>query len=1165
MAKKPSTTNERELTAKISEWFNEIIRRNKFPFAETTIEAPAKFDSKTYFGDLILWINREAHQAYSYIEIKPPFAAKEDLETLRKKAISYKVKYCFTWDFQSFNAYVLNENKMSLLNSEPTPIMIDISDWLRGDKQAEIKKYIARICEEIINLNHTGKFRRFVPDKVYFVNYIRETVDKLIPQFEKHYSEISKDKTVRTRIIAYGREQGIAYNDPADYPRLVARQSVYSLITKLIFYLTVRREFDDLPDLLINDEPDLERYLKIAFARAQEKDWQAVFEESEIEQFGIPKSCYADLRDFFSEMKVYNFGDLPEDVIGELFEDIIDPEKRHSLGQYFTNENLVDFILGFAVNNVDGYYSDTTCGSGTFLIRIYDRLKFLSRKLTHHELLTKIWGFDIAKFPAELSTINLFKQDVTNFENFPRVIRSDIFKVNRGDSFEFPPPYARKEFKKVSVALPEFTSIVGNFPFIRQELIEKTEKGYKLYLTKVLAKDYFLTYPGLFDTNNISDGYIEHLRKLDSIQFEKEINRYVEKGNIQLKLSGQADIYTYIFIHTSTLLQNKGQFAVITSNSWLDVSYGSALKEFFLDHFKVKAVIGSWAEPWFEDAAVNTIITILEKEDDKKERDKNITRFVKLKKKFTELIPYQDLKIESVKRWQTIDRLVELVESAPDNHKTENITTDISSLNLEEMRVRLVKQSFLQNEINEKGEHAKWGKYMRAPDVYFEILDKCKDKLIPLKEIADVRRGYTTGINEFFYLEILEDKETLPGCSYYRNARGWEGFIEDKYLRPVIKSPKESESITIDLAKLKFKIFLCNESKAVLRKHGDKHALKYIEWGEKQKTKESISWSEVPSVSGRTYWWGIEEKEPARILLQMINNDRFLVFDNISRAQVDHNLFEWMIEDDYFEAAKLYLNSSLFSLIREVNSRVNLGDGASKTEGVDWNHLMLVPKNKLKISFTKKALFERKIQPVYDEVKLKDRQELDTKILNALGLDYKLYLPKLYDGLCEIVKERLELPKMRKKKQKEGQKHAYDKVKEDVIEDCLPDGIRTFPQDFYDKGNYDELKFETHPTAGTPLIIDSFFNRFEMKTAEGKTIIELDSEAKAEFAALLSKQETFQIKIPVIDKVVEQILKNYRNYISELSDQLTANAREKLHDWSLAERMSKEILSDFGL
>ena len=890
MAKRTSTTNERELISKLSEWFNENINRNKFPFKEATNESPAKYDSKTYFGDIVLWINREARQAYSYIEIKPPFDNKEDLETFRKKAIDYGVKYCFTWDFQSFNAYELKNNKLSFHTSEPMPAMNNINDSLRGDVQATIKKYIARICDEIINLNDTGKFRQFKPDKVYFVNYIRETVNKLVPQFEKHYSDIAKDKSKRTRIISYCKEQGIALNDPAEYYKLIARQSVYSFVTKIIFYLTIRRYFNDLPDLYINDELDLERFLKIAFAKAQEKDWQAVFEESEIEEFGIPKSCYNDLHDLFSEMKVYHFGELPEDVIGELFEEIIDPDKRHQLGQYFTNENLVDFILGFVVNKEDAFFADTTCGSGTFLIRMYDRLKHLSRQINHNQLLEKIWGFDIAKFPAELATINLFRQNVANFENFPRVRRTDIFKVNKGDSFDFPPPSANIVFKKVNVKMPEFSAIVGNFPFIRQELIEKEEKGYKLYLTKVLAKDYFLSYQKLFTTSAINDGHIDHLKKLSPEQFTKEIHRYVEKGNIQLRLSGQADIYTYIFIHTATLLAQNGMFAIITSNSWLDVSYGSVLKEFFLDHFKIKTVIGSWAEPWFDDAAVNTVVTVLEKENNAEARSKNITRFVKLKKKFADLIPYQDLKLESIKRWQTINSLVDLIETAEHNPKTEAVTDDISSLDDEKMRVRLVKQSFLGNELKEKGELAKWGKYLRAPDVYFDLFDKCKDKLIPLKDIAEVRFGIKTGINEFFYLEIIESEEKAEGCVNCRNARGWEGLIEEKYLRPVIKSPKESESITIDPAKLKYKIFLCNESKAELRKNGNTHALKYIEWGEKQRTKENIPWTEVPSVQGRTYWWGIEIKEFSNLLWPKAFNDRFPIIEN----------------NDFFVADRLY-------------------------------------------------------------------------------------------------------------------------------------------------------------------------------------------------------------------------------------------------------------------
>lgn len=86
-----------------------------------------------------------------------------------------------------------------------------------------------------------------------------------------------------------------------------------------------------------------------------------------------------------------------------------------------------------------------------------------------------------------------------------------------------------------------------------------------------------------------------------------------------------------------------------------------------------------------------------------------------------------------------------------------------------------------------------------------------------------------------------------------------------------------------------------------------------------------------------------------------------------------------------------------------------------------------------------------------------------------------------------------------------------------------------------------------------------------MKDSDGETLFELGSEAKAEFAELLSKQVTYQIKIPVNEGIVEQIIKNYKSYITELKEQLEVNAKEKLHDWALAEKMAKEILEEFGI
>jgi hypothetical protein len=781
--------------------------------------------------------------------------------------------------------------------------------------------------------------------------------------------------------------------------------------------------------------------------------------------------------------------------------------------------------------------------------------------------LEKIWGIDIGKFPAELSTINLFKQNISNYENFPRVIRSDIFEVERGQEFDFPPPNAGKQFDKVKKTLPEFSSFVGNFPFIRQELIEKKDRGYKTKLTKVIAKEYFLNYPKLFNTKGLTETILESLRSLTQEKQKIEIERLVEQKHIDLKLSGQADIYTYIFIHTATLLAAQGTFAIITSNSWLDVSYGSVLKEFFLDNFKIKAIIASWAEPWFEDAAVNTVVTVLEKKNTTNGNyppENEFVKFVKLKKKLSELIPYHDLKLNSIERWRVVDRIVDLIETSHYHRDLKQVTDSISSVETDELRIRLISQEELRKELIEKSELAKWGKYLRAPDVYFEILEKCKDKLIPLKEIANVRRGYTTGINEFFYLKLLEDeKPSKKGLVVCKNAKGWQGEIEEKYLKAVIKSPKESQSIIIDPAKLQYKIFICNKSKAELKKEGDINSLHYIEWGEKQKTAQNIKWTEVPSVQGRKYWWSIETNEVSDILWPKAFNDRFPLIKNNNFLVADR-LYEITLNQKSLTDNAIYvLNSTVQYLFIEINGRINLGEGALDNMTYEAEKCESLNPQKIKLKKTFDKFRERNTLSIFEEVKQRDRKELDTAVLEALGLDPKEYLPRIYEGLTEIVKERLELPKMRKKQKTQGIKVAFYEIKKAVVEDIIPNGVKKFPADFYIAGDYEQLEFDIYPSNGKRLKADSFFSKFEMKDEDEKIILETDSEIKAEFAGILSKKETYQIKIPKDEKIVQKIIDAYKIYMKHLKQDLEKNAYEKLHEWSSAERMAKEIMDEW--
>ncbi|TSA25305.1 SAM-dependent DNA methyltransferase [bacterium] len=1165
-------TNERELASKIAQWFNEQINRGKYPFTSASCEPGIKVGKTTYFGDIIIWENREIDKAFSYIELKPPFGKTEDIERFRKKAIQLNVKIAYTWDFQSLNAYEIKDNKIKLEDSESRSVLTNIEDWKRGDKQAEIKAFISRICDELLNFSEKGKFQKFTPEKHYFIRFLRNIVNDLIPLFEKFIRIYHRNKSYKNIINKFVAEQGIAYPNDEDYYKLIASQRVYGLITKIIFYLTIKRHFKELPDLYTEDEKDLEENLSYAFSQAREIDWHAVFETDQIEELGIPIEAYSALNDLFSHLKIYNFGALPEDVVGELFEEIIDPKKRHELGQYFTREDLVDLIIATIVNDKDKIYADPTCGSGTFLIRLYDRLRFLSaNRLKHEETLDRIWGIDIGKFPAELSTINLFRQSPSNFENFPRVIHKDIFEIAVGQEIDFPPNSVNynQNYNKVKVQIPEFYGLVGNFPYIRQELIEKNIKGYKKTITKLLAHEYLADYPKLFKINHINDLQFENFINQSETEKKKTINHWLKNKFVELKLSGQADIYIYIFIHTATLLSKSGSFGIITSNSWLDVAYGSVLKEFFLDHFKIKMIVASWVEPWFDDVAVNTVFTVLEKCDDEKERNKNLVHFVKLKKKLVELIPERNLKIESNNRWRRIDGIVNTIESA--QYKADKIDEKVSSFENEQMRVRLIDQKELSKEIASQNDLSKWGKYLRAPDVYFEILEKCKDKLVPLKEIADVRRGVTTGINDFFYLKPIEEdkKEKTILC---KNSRGWKGKIESKYLKQIIKSPKESDSIIIDPKKLKNMIFICNKSKAELKKANHLNALKYIEWGETQRTKENKPWTEVPSVKGRKIWWGISSNRIPDSIVSCGIRSNYKFFENSNKVIADKRLYEIYLQEEQTDIEYILCNLNCFltHLFIESDTR-ELGDGFIDVTVYEMEEIYLFKKEFINeiIRNQYKKIKKRKIKPIIEEYKTKDRQELDRAVLTALGLNPEEYLPRIYEGLTEMVKERLELPKMRKKRKKQKVKISYDEVKKSVVNEIIGSKLKKFPEDFYTDAklghDYESVETEVYNTSGKELHIDQFMNISTLIDKDDDEIFSTKGFYKAEFAVILAKHDVYRLKIPKDEKIAKSILKSYKNYVSQLEEQLEANAQQKLHSWSEAEQMAKEILEEYGL
>jgi hypothetical protein len=606
----------------------------------------------------------------------------------------------------------------------------------------------------------------------------------------------------------------------------------------------------------------------------------------------------------------------------------------------------------------------------------------------------------------------------------------------------------------------------------------------------------------------------------------------------------------------------------VTSNSWLDVAYGYELQRFFLSKFKIVAICESRCEPWFEQSAVNTVFTILERSDDQEENKNNLVRFVKVKKPLRDLFP-EDAAVDAQARWIKLERFVDKVEGVLATGEVWDGTSckkfrsisgeyvrqpEIISYEDDEVRVRIIKQGDLREEVEQAGQTIKWGQYLRAPDIYFEILEKCADKFLPLGKVADIRFGIKTGINEFFYLTDDEIKH-------------WG--IEKEFLKPVVTSTKEIPTIFVDEKKLQYKVFVCDKSKNDLRGSG---ALKYIRDGEKQATENKIKWPDVPSVQGRKYWYTLPKQKLTDFLILRFRDRRHYTPVNPKNLPVGDVVFVGEFRDKSQSAfGCAFLNSVLTGLFAEVFGRTNLGDGLLTTYGPEIEVLPLPLGNLSKVPLKKsekvlsafKKLGKRKVLSLGKEIKRKDRQEFEKAIFECLGLGRKEY-EAVCQGVEELIDERHLLPKLRKSKKKKRVEQDYEKMCEEISEEILPRGPIEFPEGFV-KG-WPRIKCEEiQVPAGELKLGESFFDKQEICDAEGQHVIEVSSLEKGKFIVYAKKKSEFVIKVPESLLVIKKAVQDYEIYLKEIRNQLFKAIMEKCGDYNRSENLARKVFEDFGL
>lgn len=1102
---------ERSAAAVVMSWMRDIIGSQNLDLGLPDVETGG---SDQRFPDTVINKTCRSQDVLCVMEFKSPqwdpMNANDPKEPARKKATSRRAPYFATSNFRELILW--NTEKVNAGRPEEEQIiaryrlaeLFDLDQMEESRFRIPLQKGLEQFVRDLTEFATGKKSAPRHPIDELLIWRLQEKINKLSHYYRSIiYDQAHKDPQFGKNLQKWFTGQGWSFfiESDDDYQK-ISRQTAYLLANKILFYNALQlKRTDKLDPLKIPEDITrgglLKSVLEGYFKEVLKIDYETIYTADFIDEIAFPDSreVVEEIRGLVDALQQYDFSTLGFDVIGRLFERLIPETERHNLGQYFTDPDVVDIILQFCVRQDSDTVFDPSCGAGTFLVRAYQLKKLMNQRLSHEEILDSLWGNDIAKFPAHLATINLAINDLSGEKNYPRVIRKDFFDLlsNEEDGIRLPEDVRNVLLKtmsaeELSIKHPRrFDALAGNPPYTRQEEIAEIsgEENYK----------------------------------------DKLIQKALTSSNTQIAfLSRRAGIYAYFFVHGFKFLRNGGRFGFIVSNAWLDVEYGAGLQEFFLHNFKIVAVIESKMERWFKDADINTCIVILEKcagAGNRAERESNLARFVQLFKPLRQFIPpAATMWEEQIQRKQAVENLIKTILAHNEFYQNE------------EMRIYPKKQSDLYDEGFDAEEQkyigSKWGKYLRAPEIFFTILEKGKGKLVPLKQVADVRFGIKTGANEFFYLTEEEIKRRRIEKEFWMHKDEKGEWIPNF----TFVKANESDTPKVESRLLKYRTIFIKKRRAELK--GTK-VMEYI------KTAERVGLHLRPTCASREPardWFDVGDTIQDRVAFPERMRLRHIVFWNPERALLNKNLYG--IEPHQEGMAKsiaITLNSTITALYTELFARQPGGGGGPLDIDVYVASDILLPSTpfvkKHESAFEQISILEREMSDIFSELGAKapdefsldkvkpDRRALDQIIMgDILGLTDAEQV-EVYKAVIDLVKSRIERARSlgSSKPNKKGiDVEAVVKIVLDKI-----DG-KTLKQ-FYAEHTapLKELTQKKLPEVVTPPTIEKSLFGWQINVG-GRKSLSCASELEARYVKVWLEAGAETIKLPKDERVLKKLV-----------------------------------------
>ncbi len=435
--------------------------------------------------------------------------------------------------------------------------------------------------------------------------------------------------------------------------------------------------------------------------------------------------------------------------------------------------------------------------------------------------------------------------------------------------------------------------------------------------------------------NNIAADETEYLR-----QWRQRIK---ENTGIEFTL-GKTDLYNYLPFKLYELLKEKGKLGIILSNSWLGTDIGRKFFKALQFYYKIPTVVMSNCGRWFQNADVVGTLLIMEKKE-VSNPDKNLkTDFWLLNKEIKNL---KDQEKETM-----IDSIVLREEQNPEIASMKNYSIHM----IEKITARGVTLNALFHDVS-------W-------------MEKMADCLVPVETFLTIKRGERRGWNALFY----------PAANH---------GIEEEYLKPVLKNPALLKSFT---ARTDIDAFCCHRSKEELRQAGHMGALNWIEKFENIKNGSGRLLPDALKRAG--YLWYEMEDGAKADFVTALNPDRRLFVARFEESTfVDQRFTRMLLKNTDVSVELLHgLLNSVYGMFAMEAIGFGRGLGVLDASSTKLKNMYMINPEKISYDDSReiielfRKMKDRNVMDVEEELKDKDRERFDCRVLAAIGRE-ELYEP----------------------------------------------------------------------------------------------------------------------------------------------------------------------------